>query len=48
MVEKMRGSKPTKMKIQRVRTLHLGVAGEVEEARLLVWIAQVPVGDGTK
>ena len=45
----MRESKPTKMKTPEsleVRTLHLGVACEVEEARLLVRIAQVPVGDG--
>ena len=28
--------------------MHLGVVGEVEEARLLVRIAQVPVGDGTE
>ncbi|WJZ89514.1 hypothetical protein VitviT2T_008730 [Vitis vinifera] len=31
-----------------VRILHLGVVGEVEEARLLVRIAQVPAGDGTE
>ena len=46
--EKIKTHENEKYRLQRVRTLHLGVTGKVEEARLLVRIPQVPVGDGTK
>ena len=46
--ERIKTHENEKCRLQRVRTLHLGVAGEVEEARLLVRIPQVPTGDETE
>ena len=44
--ERIKTHENEKYRLQRVRTLHLGVVDEVEEARLLVRIPQVPAGDG--
>ena len=44
--ERIKTHENEKSRLQRVRTLHLGIAGEVEEARLLVRIPQVPARDG--
>ena len=46
--ERIKTHENEKYRLQRVITLHLGVAGKVEEARLLVRIPQVPTGDGTE
>ena len=46
--ERIKTHENEKYKLRRVRTLHLRVTGEVEEARLLVRIPQVPTGDGTE